>query len=166
MYFVVLLKNLTVGAVSELLSVLVKFPYILCLANDFGHILSQSRGQGRCGQILSIAAVICLMGYCCWRHRVQRSLVWINELLILSLTLKNVYTCRLAWLISPVGSLWIYCKRFLRFLSDRDRLCCSPFWKSITASHILAGARHVARRVTEAQSANLASPHGLLVCGI
>ena len=35
---------------------------------------------------------------------------------------------------------WIYCKWFLRFLSDRDRLCCSPFWKSITASHILAGA--------------------------
>ena len=61
---------------------IVKFPYILCLADDFGHILSQSRGQGRCGQILSIAAVICLMGYCCWRHRVQRSFVWINELLI------------------------------------------------------------------------------------
>ena len=133
MYFVVLLKNLTVGAVSELLSVLVKFPYILCLANDFDLILSQSRGQGRCGQILSIAAVICLMGYCCWRHKVQRSLVWINELLILSLTLKNVYTCRLAWLISPMGSLWIYCKGFLCFLPDPDRLCCSPFWKSITA---------------------------------
>ena len=66
MYFVVLLKNLTVGPVSEVLSVLVKFLYILCLANDFGHIFSQSRGQGRCGQILSIAAVICLMGYCCW----------------------------------------------------------------------------------------------------
>ena len=63
--------------------------------------------------------------------------------------LQNVYTCRLARLISPMGSLWIYCKRFLRFLSDPDRLCCSPFWKSITASHILAGARHVARRVTE-----------------
>ena len=154
MYFVVLLKNLTVGAVSELLSVLVKFPYILCLANDFDLILSQSRGQGRCGQILSIAAVICLMGYCCWRHKVQRSLVWINELLILSLTLKNVYTCRLAWLISPMGSLWICCKRFLR----PDRLCCSPFWKSITASYTLASARHVARGATEAH------PQGL-VCG-
>ena len=58
--------------------------------------------------------------------------------------MKNVYTCRLARLISPVGSLWIYCKRFLRFLSDPDRLCCSPFWKSKTASHILAGALHVA----------------------
>ena len=34
-------------------------------------------------------------------HRVQRSFVWINELL----TLKNVYTCRLARLISPMGSL-------------------------------------------------------------
>ena len=55
-------------------------------------------------------------------HGVQRSFVWINELLILSLTLKNVYTCRLARLISPMGSLWIYCKRFLRFLSDPDRL--------------------------------------------
>ena len=64
--------------------------------------------------------------------------------------MKNVYTCRLARLISPVGSLWIYCKRFLRFLSDPDRLCCSPFWKSITASHILAGALHVAR-ATEAR---------------
>ena len=31
----------------------------------------------------------------------------------------------------------------------RSGLCCSPFWKSITASHILAGARNVARRVTE-----------------
>ena len=50
MYFVVLLKNLTVGPVSEVLSVLVKFLYILCLANDFGHIFSQSRGQGRCGK--------------------------------------------------------------------------------------------------------------------
>ena len=48
-----------------------------------------------------------------------------------------------------MGSLWIYCKRFLRFLSDPDRLCCSPFWKLITASRILAGARHVARRATE-----------------
>ena len=46
-------------------------------------------------------------------------------------------------------SLWIYCKRFLRFLSTPDRLCCSPVWKSIAASHILAGARHIARRVTE-----------------
>ena len=82
-------------------------------------------------------------------HRVQRSFVWINKLLNQSLTLKNVYTCRLARLISPMGSLWIYCKRFLRFLSDPDRLCCSPFWKSITASHSLAGARHVARRATE-----------------
>ena len=71
---------------------------------------------------------------------------WITYL---SLTLKNVYTCRLARLISPMGSLWIYCKRFLPFLSDPDRLCCLPFWKSITASHLLAGARHVARRVTE-----------------
>ena len=59
-------------------------------------------------------------------HRVLRSFVWINELLILSLILRNLYTCRLARLISPVGSLWIYCKRFLRFLSDADRLCCSP----------------------------------------
>ena len=84
-------------------------------------------------------------------HRVQRSFVWINKLLNQSLTLKNVYTCRLARLISPMGSLWIYCKRFLRFLSDPDRLCCSPFWKSITASHSLAGARHVARRATEAR---------------
>ena len=33
-------------------------------------------------------------------HRVQRSFVWINELLVLSLTLKNVYTCRLARLIT------------------------------------------------------------------
>ena len=86
-------------------------------------------------------------------HRVQRSFVWINKLLNQSLTLKNVYTCRLARLISPMGSLWIYCKRFLRFLSDPDRLCCSPFWTSITASHSLAGARHVARRATEARSA-------------
>ena len=31
--------------------------------------------------------------------------VAINELLIQSLTLKNFYTCRLARLISPVGSL-------------------------------------------------------------
>ena len=30
-----------------------------------------------------------------------------------------------------------------------DRLCCSPFWKSMTTSHILVGARNVARRVTE-----------------
>ena len=44
-------------------------------------------------------------------------------------------------ILSPMGSLWIYCKRFLRFLSDPDRLCCPPFWKSITASHSLAGAR-------------------------
>ena len=72
--------------------------------------------------------------------------------------LKNVYTCRLAPLISPMGSLWIYCKRFLRFLSDPDRLCCSPFWKSITGSHILAGARHVARKATEA---DLPSPQSL-----
>ena len=90
-----------------------------------------------------------------------RSFVWINELLILRLTLTNVYTRRLARLISPVGSLWIYCKRFLRFLSDPDRLCCSPFWKSKTVSHILAGARQVARRATEARSANLASPQSL-----
>ena len=82
-------------------------------------------------------------------HRVQRSFVWINELNTLSLTLKNVFTCCLARLISPMGSLWIYCKRFLRFLSDPDRLCCSPFWKSITASHILAGAQHITQRVTE-----------------
>ena len=67
----------------------------------------------------------------------------------LSLTLKNVYTCRLARLISPMGSLWMYCKRFLPFLSDPDRLCCSPFWKSIGASHILAGTQHVAQRMTE-----------------
>ena len=67
--------------------------------------------------------------------------------------LKNVYTCRLSRLISLMASLWIYRKRFLRFLSDPDRLCCLPFWKSITASHILAGARHVARRTTEARSA-------------
>ena len=52
-----------------------------------------------------------------------------------------------------MGSLWIYCKRFLRFLSDPDRLCCSPSWKSITETHILAGSRHVVRRVTEARSA-------------
>ena len=90
---------------------------------------------------------------CFYWDRVQRSFVWINKLLNWSLTLKNVYTCRLARLISPMGSLWIYCKRFLRFLSDPDRLCCSPFWKSITASHSLAGARHVARRVTVARSA-------------
>ena len=55
--------------------------------------------------------------------------------------MKNVYTCRLARLISPMRSLWIYCKRFLRFLSGSDRLCCSPFWKSIAASHSLAGDR-------------------------
>ena len=64
--------------------------------------------------------------------------------------MKNVYTCRLARSISPMGSLWIYCKRFLRFF-DPDRLCCSPFWKSITASHILAGAQHIARRPTKAE---------------
>ena len=69
--------------------------------------------------------------------------------------MKNVYNFRLARLISPMGSLWIYCKWFLRFLSDPDRLCCSPFWKSITASHILAGARCVARRATEARSGEL-----------
>ena len=40
-------------------------------------------------------------------------------------------------------------KKLAGILSDPDRLCCSPFWKSITASHILAGTRHVARRVTE-----------------
>ena len=34
---------------------------------------------------------------------------------------------RLARLFSPMGSLWIYCKRFLRFLSDPGRLCCWPF---------------------------------------
>ena len=34
--------------------------------------------------------------------------------------MKNVYTCRLARLISPMGSLQIYCKRFLCFLSDLD----------------------------------------------
>ena len=62
--------------------------------------------------------------------------------------LEKCLYCRLAWSISPMGSLWIYCKRFLRFLSDPVRLCCSPFWKSITASHIVAGARHVARRAT------------------
>ena len=90
---------------------------------------------------------------CSNQHRVQRTFGWINELLISSLTLKNVYTCSLARLISPMGSLWIYCKRFLRFLPDPDRLCCSPFWKSITASRILASARHVARRATEARSA-------------
>ena len=88
-------------------------------------------------------------------HRVKKSFMWINELLIQSLTLKN--TCRLARLTSPMGSLWIYCKRFLRF--DPDRLCCSrrfsPFWKSITARHILAGARHVARRVTEGRRPNV-----------
>ena len=50
-------------------------------------------------------------------HRVQWSFVWINELLISSLTLKNVYACRSARLICPMGSLWIYCKRFLRCLS-------------------------------------------------
>jgi len=43
-------------------------------------------------------------------HRVQRSFVWINELLISSLTLKNFYTCRSARSISPMGSLWIYSK--------------------------------------------------------
>ena len=58
--------------------------------------------------------------------------VTVNELLIQSLTLKNFYTCRLARLISPVGSSWIYCKRFL------PDFFASWFWKSITASHILA----------------------------
>ena len=59
--------------------------------------------------------------------------VTVNELLIQSLTLKNFYTCRLARLISPVGSLWIYCKRFL------PDFFASWFWKSRkTASHILA----------------------------
>ena len=48
-----------------------------------------------------------------------------------------------------MGSLWIYCKGFLCFLPDPDRLCCSPFWKSITASYILVGAQQVVRRVTE-----------------
>ena len=59
--------------------------------------------------------------------------VTVNELLIQSLTLKNFYTCRLARLISPVGSSWIYCKRFL------PDFFASWFWKSRkTASHILA----------------------------
>ena len=30
---------------------------------------------------------------------------------------------------------------------DPDRLCCSPFWKSITASHSLAGARCILHSV-------------------
>ena len=76
-------------------------------------------------------------------HRVQRSCMWINKL--------NVYTCRLARLISPMGSLWIYCEGFLCFLPYPDRLCCSSFWKSITTSHSLASARHVARRATKAR---------------
>ena len=59
-------------------------------------------------------------------HRVLRRFLWINELLS---HLEKCLTCRLARLISPVGSLWIYCKRFLRFLSDRDLLCYSPFLK-------------------------------------
>ena len=61
----------------------------------------------------------------------------------------NVHTCRLARLISPVGSLWIYCKGFLCFVTDPHRLCCSVFWKSITASYILVGGQQVVRRVTE-----------------
>ena len=55
--------------------------------------------------------------------------------------MKCVYTCRLARLISPMWSLWIYCKQFLCFLSDPDK-------KSITASYIPAGAWQVAERVT------------------
>ena len=101
----------------------------------------QSGARGQEPITHRILLVIC----CCCCHRVQRSFVWINELL----TLKNVYTCRLARLISPMGSLWIYCKGFLCFLPDPDRLCCSPFWKSITASYILVGAQQVVRRVTE-----------------
>ena len=92
-----------------------------------------------------------------WLHRVQRSFVWI------SLTLKNVYTCRLARLISPMGSLQIYCKRFLRFLSDPDRLLKINHRKPAT-SHILAGARHVARRATEAQVPSKRKDFRILYC--
>ena len=115
----------------------------------FGKYGSMSLKAKFCHEMVSVGCISGVNPH----HRVQRSFVWINKLLNQSLTLKNVYTCRLARLISPMGSLWIYCKRFLRFLSDPDRLCCSPFWKSITASHSLAGARHVARRATEARSA-------------
>ena len=60
-------------------------------------------------------------------HRVQRSFVWINELLLESLTWQHVYTFRLARSISPMEPLWIYCKRFLCFLSDKDRLFFQRF---------------------------------------
>ena len=114
-----------------------------------------------------------------WLHRVQRSFVWINELLKSYLTshLKIWISLSFSMIISPIGSLRIYCKRFRRFLSDPDWLCCSPFWKS--TSQILAGAQHIAQRVTEARSAKLKKQlfHiiyckpilralSLLVCGI
>ena len=95
----------------------------------------QSGARGQEPITHRILLVIC----CCCCHRVQRSFVWINELL----TLKNVHTCRLARLISQ----WDLYKStlndfFASYLTQID------FWKSITASHILAGARHVAQRVT------------------
>ena len=108
----------------------------------------QSGARGQEPITHRILLVIC----CCCCHRVQRSFVWINELL----TLKNVHTCRLARLISQ----WDLYKStlndfFASYLTQID------FWKSITASHILAGARHVAQRATEARSANLASSQSL-----